>query len=132
MEITPIQIRQQEVIIPLTYFPESSELELVVEGDMVVVRPSTAAPRLHQHEQQIEMLAQTAVFEARFEELQQTHLHEFVAFHQGELVDHDPDHRQLVQRVKAQYPQKVVLIRQVTPQSQAPLRLGSPRFVRQS
>jgi hypothetical protein len=130
MDVIPIQVIQQEVIIPLAYFPESSELELEIKGDVVVVRPSTAAPRLHQHEQQNEMLAQTAVFEARFEELQQTHLHEYVAFHQGELVDHDPDHRQLVQRVKAHYPQKTVLIRQVTAQPPAPLRLGSPRFVR--
>jgi hypothetical protein len=132
MEITPIQIRQQEVIIPLTYFPESSELELVVEGDVVVVRPSTPLSALHQNKRQAEMLAQTAVFEARLEELQQTHLGEYVAFHQGELVDHDTDHRQLVQRIKARYPQEVVLIRQVTPQAQPPLHLGSPRLVHSS
>jgi antitoxin component of MazEF toxin-antitoxin module len=129
MDVIPIQVVQQEVIIPLTYFPESSELELEIKGDVVVIRPSKAAPRLHQHEQQNEMLAQTAVFEARLEELQQTHLGEYVAFYQGELIDHDSDHRQLVQRIKARYPQEIVLIRQVTAQPPVPLRLGSPRFV---
>jgi hypothetical protein len=132
MNVMPIQVVQQEVRIPLAYFPKTSELELVVRGDVAIVRPKSAAalPALHQNERRAEMLAQTAVFEARLAELRQTHLGEYVAFHEGELVDHDADHRQLGQRIKARYPNAIVLIRQVTAEPERPLRLGSPRLTR--
>lgn len=130
MNVIPIQVVQQEVRIPLAYFPKTSELELVVRGDMAVVRPKSLAtlPALHQNERRAEMLAQTAVFEARLAELRQTHLGEYVAFHEGELVDHDADHHQLSQRIKVRFPNAIVLIRQVTAEPERPLRLGSPRL----
>ena len=99
----------------------------MVRGDVAVVRPKStvALPALHQNAGRAEMLAQTVVFEARLPELRQTHLGEYVAFHEGNLVDHDADHRQLGQRSKARYPNAIVLIRQVTAEPERPLRLGS-------
>lgn len=130
MNITPIQVRQHEVIIPLTYFPHAGELELVIEGDVAVVRVKTGAARFHKNERRAEMLEQIAVFEAQRHELWQRYPEEYAAFHQGKLVDHDADHRRLVLRIDAQYPDQVVLIRQITEQPPAPLRLGSPHLVR--
>ena len=130
MRLRTIQEDKQEVRITLDYFAKTSELELVVRGDMAVVRPKSLVtlPDLHQNERRAEMLAQTAVFETRLAELRQTHLGEYVAFHEGELVDHDADHHQLSQRIKARFPNAIVLIRQVTVEPERPLRLGSPRL----
>ncbi len=128
-ELLPIQVTQQEIIIPLTYFPHASELELVIEDDVAVVRAKSFAPRLHKNEQRNEMLKQVAAFEAIEEELRQQYLDQYVAFHEGELVDHDADHTQLVRRINARYPEQIVLIRQVTDKEPAPIRLGSPRLV---
>lgn len=125
-----IQVTPQEVIIPLTYFPRASELELVITEDVAVVRAKTATPELHRNKRQTEMLQQTAVFESQYTQLSRDYMGEYVAFHHGELIDHDSDHTQLVRRIQSQYPGQIVLIRQVTEQPAAPLRLGSPRLIR--
>jgi hypothetical protein len=127
MIVKPIQVTPQEVIIPLTYFPNAAELELIIVEDTAVVRAKTDGPQLHQHKRQAEMLAQAAAFEGQQKELQQ-YLGEYVAFHQGELVDRDPDRRALSRRIRTNYPGQIVLIRQVTAQPVPPLRLGSPRL----
>lgn len=124
------QVTPEEVIIPLTYFPHASELELVVTEDAAVVRAKMTIPHLHQNKRQGEMLAQTAVFEAHHAQLLQKYPEEYVAFYQGKLVDHDLDHTQLVRRIQKQYPGQIVLIRQVKEQPATLLRLGSPRLVR--
>ena len=129
MEAIPIQVIEQEVIIPLTYFPKSSKLELIVKDDVAVVRVKAELPEPHENEHRAEMLVQKAVFEAQLETLKQKYLGEYVAYHQGELVDHDPSHKQLVQRINRHYPDGVVLIQQVTASTPAPLRLGSPRLI---
>ncbi len=130
MATKTIQVTPEEVIIPLTYFPHASELELVVTEDTAVVRAKTITPGLHRDKRQAEMLEQTAVFKAQYMQLLQVYPGEYVAFHQGKLVDHDPDHTQLVRRIQKQYAGQIVLIRQVREQSEGPLRLGSPRLVR--
>lgn len=130
MNIIPIQVTQQEVIIPLSYFPRASELELVITDDVAVVRVKKVVPGLHRHARREEMLRETAVFEAQLDQLKQHYLGQYVAFHGGKLIDHDTDHKELVQRMSAQYPHAIVLIRQVTDEPPAPLSLGSPRLVR--
>jgi hypothetical protein len=128
MTVKRIQVTAQEVIIPLTYFPQASELELVVNDDVAVVRPKTVVSGLHQNERREEMLQETAAFEAQRAKLIQDYLGEYVAFHNGELVDHDPDHTRIIRRIQKQYPGQIVLIRQVTEEAASPLRLGSPRL----
>lgn len=130
MTVKPIKVTPQEVIIPLSYFPKASELELVITEDAAVVRAKTDAPRLHENTRRTEMLQQTAVFEAQHAQLSQDYLGAYVAIHKGKLVDHDPDHTQLVRRIQSQYPGQIVLIRQVTEEPAPHLRLGSPRLAR--
>jgi hypothetical protein len=125
-----IQITPEEVVIPLSYFPNARELELVVTEDAAVVRAKAVSPRLHQNKRQVEMLEQTAAFETQYPQLLQNYSQEYVAIYQGKLVDHDSDHIQLVRRIQQHFPGQIVLIRQVTEQPATSLNLGSPRFVR--
>ena len=52
-------------------------------------------------------------FRALHAELVMTHLGQFVAICDDKLVDHNPDPVTLLQRVRTQYPDKVVLRRKV-------------------
>jgi len=128
MIVKPIRVTPQEVIIPLTYFPNAAALELIIVEDTAVVRAKTDGPQLHQNKRQAEMLEQTAVFEEQYSELVKEYSGQYVAFHQGKLVDHDSNHRELSRRVRATFPDEIVLIRQVTERPEGLLRLGSPRL----
>ncbi len=55
---------------------------------------------------------------------------EYVAVHQGRVVDHDPDLRTLHLRVFAQLGHTAVLLKRVTDQPQRELVFRSPRFER--
>ncbi|MCY4082018.1 MAG: hypothetical protein OXF54_17375 [Caldilineaceae bacterium] len=57
-------------------------------------------------------------------ELVMTHLGRFVAICDDRLIDHDPDPVSLLQRVRTQYPEKVVLRRKVesVPEHQIQIR----------
>ena len=61
--------------------------------------------------------------------LKQEYLGEYVAFHQRKLVDHDPDLVELVQRRELNYPDEVVLIRQVLDEPEKELVVRSPRLI---
>ena len=56
-------------------------------------------------------------------ELVMTHLGQFVAICDGRLVDHDPDPVSLLQRVRTQYPEKVVLRRKVETVSEPQIQI---------
>ena len=53
----------------------------------------------------------------------------FVAIFQGQLVDVDKNEIALLHRIKAQYPGKTVLIKQVRPLPESVLHFRSPKFV---
>ncbi len=55
---------------------------------------------------------------------------QFVAIHNGQVVDHDEDARDLYLRVQVQYGHIAVLIRRVTPEAQQELVFRSPRLTR--
>ncbi|MCP4427344.1 MAG: hypothetical protein GY803_22890 [Chloroflexi bacterium] len=55
---------------------------------------------------------------------------EYVAIHQGRLIDHDRDELALLGRLDDQYPNEVVLMKQVRPLPEPELRFRSPRLVR--
>ena len=61
-------------------------------------------------------------------ELVETHLGQFVAICEGKLVDHDPDPVFLLQRVRTQYPDKVVLRRKVETVPEHSFRIRHPRI----
>ncbi len=76
------------------------------------------------------MQREVTTFETMHPDLWEQYPHQYVAFHQGTVVDHDLDELALVQRIDARYPESVVLIRQVLPRLPQPFVFRSPRFVR--
>lgn len=64
------------------------------------------------------------------EELLANYLDQYVAVYQGVVVDYDHDQIALLGRVDEQYPDKIVLMRKVTPHPRKILHMRSPRFVR--
>ncbi len=53
---------------------------------------------------------------------------EYVAIHQGQLIDHDTDQLALFLRIDEQYPDVPVLIKQVSPEPEEVYTFLSPRF----
>jgi hypothetical protein len=66
------------------------------------------------------------------EELVSKHLGEYVAIHQGQVIDCDPDEVRLVDRIQMNYPDEIVLIRQVQLGLPPPLYFRSPRLGQRS
>lgn len=77
------------------------------------------------------MEKEVAAFERLHPTLIKDYLGEYVALHQGQIVDHDHNQIVLADRIESDYPDQVVLIRQVQPQLPPPLMVRSPRLVRQ-
>ena len=84
----------------------------------------------HVDQDSLVMEREVAVFEANHEELYSQYPNQYIAMHKGQVVDHDNDLVTLALRIEKQYPNKVVLIRQVLPELPKPLMFRSPRLVR--
>jgi hypothetical protein len=67
-----------------------------------------------------------AAFMAMHAELRLTHLGEWVAIHNRQLVDHDQERAALYRRVRARYGHTPVLIREVCSQSEDLVWLRTP------
>jgi len=67
-------------------------------------------------------------FHALHPTLVETYLGQFVAIHEGQLVDHDSDPISLLQRVRARYPNRVVLRRKVESVPERELRINHPQI----
>lgn len=73
--------------------------------------------------------AESKVFRARHAELLQQYLGEYVAMHEGNVVDHDKDLSALHQRIRRRYGRHTpVLLRQVTEQAELEFTFRSPRL----
>lgn len=77
-----------------------------------------------------QMLTEEAAFRAMLPDLLQNHMGEYVAVYQQKLVDYDQDMVTLVDRVHAKYPNQIILVREVTAESDRPIFIRSPRLVR--
>lgn len=77
-----------------------------------------------------QMVAEEAVFDRLLPVLQKQYLHQFVAIYGQQVVDHDLDELTLLERIDANYPDQVVLIRQVRTEPEPILFFRSPRLVR--
>jgi len=75
------------------------------------------------------MLQEEAAFEAMQQTLLAQYAGEFVAIHQQQVVDHDPDELTLFDRICHDYPDEVVLIRPVLATLEPPLIFRSPRLI---
>lgn len=76
------------------------------------------------------MLRERAAFLAMHSQLMESYEGQFVAFFQGQVIDHDVDALALVRRINDDRPDDVVLIKQVIEQPDRVLHVRSPRLVR--
>lgn len=74
--------------------------------------------------------AETIAFDAQQADLSRQYARQYVAMHQGEVIDHDPDLRTLHLRVFARLGHTPVLLKQVQPTAPSELTFRSPRFER--
>lgn len=74
--------------------------------------------------------AETESFEAQYQSLLSQYLNQYVAFHDGQVIDHDVDLRALHLRVFARLGHTPVLLKQVTRSANRDLIFRSPRFDR--
>jgi hypothetical protein len=74
------------------------------------------------------MLQEIHAYKKMHPRLVKKYLGQFVAIHNGKLVDHDPDKEELFLRVKEKFPNQIVLQRQVLENPDPVLHFRSPRF----
>jgi hypothetical protein len=79
---------------------------------------------------EILMEREEAVYRAMHVELMAKYAGQYVAIHEGKLVDYDESELALLKRLNARYPDQVVLMRQVRPLPESDLQFRSPRFVK--
>lgn len=72
---------------------------------------------------------ETETFRAIHEWLLQKYAGEYVAIHQGQLVDHDLDQLALYLRMDEQYPDEIILIKQVCTEVEEVYTIHSPRLM---
>lgn len=69
-----------------------------------------------------------AAYRAMHRELLQRHLGQYVAISGGKLVDHDSDPVALLRRVRADFPNQIVLRRKVEPAAEQTLHIRRPQI----
>lgn len=107
-----------------------STMDFVVDLHVNGVTAYHPADDLYQDPRQPLMEKEVAAFEKLHATLVRDYFGEYVAIHQGQVIDHDRDQMNLVDRVENSCPNKVVLIRQVQAKLPPPLIMRSPRLVR--
>ena len=75
-----------------------------------------------------EMLDNAAAYRSLHAQLVKHYLGQFVAIHDGQLVDHDPDPVVLLQRIRTHFPDRVVLRRKVELSVEHELHIRHPRI----
>lgn len=108
------------------FLPATDTDQSATNGTLANQEPK---PYFSVHPQRHIMLQEQAAFDAMIDELRANYLGQYVAVHQGEVVDHDGDITALCDRTKKSYPKQVVHIRQVLSQPQPELRWRSVRLM---
>ena len=88
-------------------------------------------PRFHVSKDSSIMEREVAAYEAMHAQLWQQYPNQYIAVHQGEVVDYDSNKVTLLSRIRKQYGNQVVLIRQVLPDLPKPFVFRSVRLVRE-
>lgn len=101
-----------------------------VRGETVEALAETAIREYLRQDTRQRLSQEIEAYRAMHTDLLHKYLNEYVAIYQGKVVGHDPDQNALYLRVRKQYPQDVVLIRQVRPEVDRTLTIRSPRFER--
>ncbi|MDM8520525.1 hypothetical protein QUF64_10790 [Anaerolineales bacterium HSG6] len=74
------------------------------------------------------MRQEIAAYNAMHTKLVADFLGQYVAIHQGTLIDHDQDELTLYFRINEKYPDIPILLRQVTNETEETITIRSPRF----
>jgi len=82
------------------------------------------------HEQRSAMEQNVAAYRVMHSELVDRYLGQYVAIYAGKLVDYDPDPLLLLERIRRNYPNEVVLRRKVERTPEREIRIRHPKFER--
>jgi hypothetical protein len=126
---------QVTLTVPDTTYQQAKELAQMTsrEVEEVLTEPILFAfPSFYMDEEMVAMQREEKAFDAMRAELLAKYPDQYVAVYQGVVVDHDADEIPLLTRLNQQYPDEVVLMRQVSPYPPKTLRIRSPRLVRYS
>ncbi|HRW08860.1 MAG TPA: type II toxin-antitoxin system RelB/DinJ family antitoxin [Caldilineaceae bacterium] len=80
--------------------------------------------------ERMQLLQEQQAYEAMHEELWANYPNQFVAITDGKLVDRDEDEVALFERREQNFPNQVVLIKQITETPVTTLHVRSPRIIR--
>lgn len=105
---------------------ERNVADLLLETITCTFAPPPIDPKRAQ------MNRNVAAYQALHAQLVKNYLGRYVAIYQGQLVDHDTDPIILLQRVRAKYPDQVVLRRKVEPVAEREITVRHPRIERVS
>jgi hypothetical protein len=92
---------------------ESLESDAAREARTVNDLVNEAVARYVRERQRAKIQRETAAYEAMFDQLARDYSGQWVAVHDGQVIDHDPDISTLYARTRARYGRTSVLIRQV-------------------
>lgn len=113
-------------VLPPFNLPEGSEVYVVATGRRMV---KTAVDNpLYVSPDREAMLQEQDAFQAMLPVLLAKYKDQYIALHQGEVVDHDVDRVILAARLDKTHPDAVVLVKQVTAKPESVLRMRSPRL----
>ena len=87
-------------------------------------------PSFPAHEKRSLMERNVAAYRSMHSELVKRYLGQYVAICDGKLVDHDPDPLQLLERIRRNFPDQVVMRRKVERAPERELRIRHPKIER--
>lgn len=88
-------------------------------------------PLIPAHPQREKMLQEVNAYESLHTELVENYLGNYVAIHQGQVVDNDSDSEEIIIRIGERYPDEAILIRKVQKTLPPEIRIRSPRLIRE-
>jgi hypothetical protein len=106
---------------------ELQQIARVRSVDPAVLAQDAIRSFLHAEARRV-IQQEAAAFQRMHPQLLSTMPGEYVAVHQGQVVDHDHDQLALFLRVEAAYSGQPVLIRQVRPENEQTIEVLSPRL----
>jgi hypothetical protein len=112
------------------------QVELVAQtndqplADVINEALAEAFPAVHINPRRHIMEREQEAFKAMLPELLKKYESQYVAVHNGQVVDHDTDKINLVTRIEQSLPNEVVLIKQVTSKPDRIIHMRSPRFIK--
>lgn len=97
---------------------ETLAQEQKTEPDHVV---REALRRYFWEQSRLKISQESAIYRQRHPELKQRYLGQYIAMHQGQVVDHDSDFQTLYQRVRGRFGKTAVMLTQVQEESETTL-----------